>query len=224
MAIQNPISPAHGETIKRFYRGLSMTRVFVPGDLLYIEIVPVVELKLGDIVAYCDAKSDPDAVDTVHRIIAITPQGLICRGDNNQYPDRNPVTQQQLIGRVIGFERGGRRREVRGGPAGMRRARLNWARSSLARILASPVRPLYLWVRESGLAGLVWKPRIRRVRFCSPDGEYVKYVRHGRTVAVRHPGSRSKANFIRKPYDLILWREVGGDAGRADVEPGVTKR
>lgn len=222
MAIQAPLSPAQGETIKRFYRGLSMTRVFVPGDLLYIETVPVVEMKPGDIVAYGDAKSDPDAADTVHRIIAITPQGLICRGDNNQYPDRIPVTQQRLIGRVIGFERGGRRRAVRSGPAGMRRARLNWAKSSLARILTSPVRPLYLWVRKSGLAGFVWKPLIRRVHFCSPGGEYVKYVWHGRTVAVRHPGSRT--NTIRKPYDLILWKEVGGDAGSAVDGHGRLKR
>ena len=63
---------------------------------------------------------------------------------------------------------------------------------------------------------VVWKPKIRRVRFCSPEGEYVKYIHRGRTVAVWWP-ARNECRF-RKPFDLVLWREVDRERDRAAAE------
>ena len=208
---RSPKAPA--DDIKRFYRGLSMAGIFRPGDLLFFEPVPIARLRRGDIVAYSDSQPPPEGVDTVHRVVAITSLGLICRGDNNRSPDRKPVTEERLIGRVSRFERGGRVHEVRGGRAGMRQACLTWARRAVLRMMSAPLRPLYRRLRRSGLVPLLWKPDIRRVRFCSPDGDYIKYIRRGRTVAVcRLAGNEIR---FRRPYDLVLWKKFAREWDQA---------
>jgi signal peptidase I len=193
-----------------------MAGTFRSGDLLFIEPGLVSALHPGDVVVYKDPQRPHDGVNTAHRVIGIKPQGLICRGDNNPLPDLEPLPEERLIGRVTRFERGGRVRKVRGGRLGLWQARMLWARRGVWRAIAAPLRPLYRRLRKSGLVAALWKPETRRIRFCSPDGEYVKYVRHGRTVAVWRP-ARNECRF-RKPFDLVLWREIARERDRAAAE------
>lgn len=203
---------------RQFYSGQSMAGTFRPGDLLFIEPVSIDHLRRGDIVVYYDSQPPPEGADTVHRVVAITPQGLICRGDNNPLPDAEPLMEGRLIGRVVGFDRRGRIHNVRGGRWGLWRARAFWSLRAANRFLTAPLRPIYRRLIRSGIVALLWKPDLRRVRFCSGDGEYVKYTRRDRTIAVWHPG-RNECRF-RKPYDLILWREIARDRNRNRADRG----
>jgi len=206
------------ETIS-FYRGRSMEPTFRPGDILRAEKTQGTgQLRPGDIIIFKTSGPGPstESCETVHRIIRSTPRGYLTRGDLNPLPDERPVQPEEVIGRIVRIERGGRVRKVRGGRLGLWRARGLWARRGIWRAIAAPLRPLYGRLRRSGLVAILWKPEILRIRFCSPDGQYVKYVRRGRTVAVWRP-ARNECRF-RKPFDLVLWREIARERNRAAAE------
>jgi len=206
------------ETIS-FYRGRSMEPTFRPGDILHVEKTQRAgQLRPGDIIIFRESGPDPNpkAYETVHRIIRSTLQGYLTRGDLNPRPDEKPVKEDEIVGSVTRFERGGRIRKVRGGRLGLWRARMLWARRGVWRTIAAPLRPLYRRLRKSGLVAALWKPETRKIRLCSPDGEYVKYIHRGRTVAVWWP-DRNECRF-RKPFDLVLWREVDRERDRAAAE------
>lgn len=203
--------------IERFFRGLSMAGVFRPGDLLYFEEIPINMVRRGDIIAYGASQPKTEGIDTVHRVIAIVDQGLICRGDNNRFVDPNPVTEARLLGRAVRFERRGRMSKVLGGRAGMIRARLNWTKAAARRALTALARPLFLRLRRSGIVAFFWRPDTRRVRFCSPDGDFIKYINRGRTVAAFH--AEEKVTYLRRPFDLVLWREIEAERKAAITQP-----
>jgi signal peptidase I len=86
--------------------GYSMLPTLEGGDLVVIQNVPIDQIHIGDIIVYnglCSAQGE----SVVHRVINITSQGLITKGDNNQYTDQHygiaisPITQQCLEGKVI---------------------------------------------------------------------------------------------------------------------------
>lgn len=191
----------------RFYHGPSMEPTFRPGDILHIEkITNVRDLRPGDIIVFQAGSTDPASSETAHRIIRSTPRGFITRGDLNPLPDERPVRPDEVIGRVARIERAGRIHKVRGGRLGLWPARARWALRAAGRLIAAPLKPLYRRLRQSGLVAALWKPDIRRVRFCSPEGDYVEYTYRGRIVGVWRP-ARNERRF-KKPFDLVLWQEV----------------
>lgn len=71
------------------YKGNSMRRVFVLGDILVVRDIPLKEFSRGDIVAF----KLPGAKDgIVHRIVSLMPDGFKTMGDNNPKPDAWIVT------------------------------------------------------------------------------------------------------------------------------------
>lgn len=56
------------------------------------------DIDVGDIIVYHRAW---DNKDIVHRVIAVSGQGLVTQGDNNDAPDRDPVTREMYIGRLM---------------------------------------------------------------------------------------------------------------------------
>ena len=71
------------------YKGNSMARVFVLGDILVVKDLPLEEFSRGDIVAF----KFPDAKDgIVHRIVKMAADGFVTMGDNNSVPDGWIVT------------------------------------------------------------------------------------------------------------------------------------
>ncbi len=86
--------------------GYSMLPTLEGGDLVVIQNVPINQIHVGDIIVYnglCSAEGE----SVVHRVVNITTQGLITKGDNNQYSDQqygiaiSPITQQCLEGKVV---------------------------------------------------------------------------------------------------------------------------
>jgi hypothetical protein len=142
----------------------------------------------------------------VHRIIAVRSGGFVTRGDNNPAPDKDFVSPERLIGRTVAFERRGRRVCVCGGTGGyvIASARRFFRRTCrfFFRVVRFPLRPAYRLLRQSGIIVAIWKPRLTTVRFRSPSGPFVKYVRGSRTVAIWWPERRSFR--CRRPYDLII--------------------
>jgi hypothetical protein len=213
----------------RFYRGRSMEPTLRPGDILCLERrAGVGDLEPGDVIVFAARTGgrDPAHNETVHRIVRRTAAGFVTRGDRNPLEDEKPVRPGQIAGRVVRVERAGRIKPVRGGQTGLSRANRIRARRAFWRALASPLRPLYAGLRRSGIATWVWRPRIERTHFCAAEGDYVEYSRRGRVVGTWWPARNEF--YVRKPFDLVLWREIDrgreADRGRAGDEAGGAPR
>jgi signal peptidase len=86
--------------------GTSMLPTLEGGDLVVIQSVPISQIHVGDIIVYnglCSAGGE----SVVHRVVDITPQGLITKGDNNARTDQawgiavSPITSQCLEGKAV---------------------------------------------------------------------------------------------------------------------------
>jgi signal peptidase I len=185
----------------RFYQGRSMAGTFQPGDCLTVVYIEFEQVRLGDVVVF---RKHGQEEEIAHRVIGILDTGLATRGDNNRQVDPEPVTGQNLIGRVVACERGGKVRPVVNGRVGLLQARLKRSirRASylLRRIGGGP----YRWLRRSRLVARFWKPKFTRIRLETAHGKVVKYLYRKRTVAVWQAYNNSYE--VRKPYDLVFHR------------------
>lgn len=86
--------------------GTSMLPTLEGGDLVVIQSVPLDQIHVGDIIVYnglCSALGE----SVVHRVVNITAQGLITKGDNNPGTDQalgiaiSPITAQCLEGKAV---------------------------------------------------------------------------------------------------------------------------
>jgi len=86
--------------------GTSMLPTLEGGDLVVIQSVPIDQIHVGDIIVYnglCSAGGE----SVVHRVVNITAQGLITKGDNNARTDQeygiaiSPITSQCLEGKAV---------------------------------------------------------------------------------------------------------------------------
>ena len=136
----------------RIYRGDSMRRVFVPGDLLRVEKLTAAETEIGDIIVF----DTPRGTVAVHRVIARTRDGkLRTMGDNNPVPDFAPIEPNTPVMRVVAVRRNdGREEPVSRGGNGMaefrRNRRLRWWKSELPRYMAGVCRLLWPFKRRLG--------------------------------------------------------------------------
>jgi len=209
----------------RFFRGRSMAGTFRPGDRLTVVPSPLADLCPGDVVIYRALDEQGKDDEVAHRIVSRTPAGLIVRGDGNSSADATTVTATNLVGKVTLYERDGRTWRVQGGRRGLLHLRVLSCRRRVWRLVGRVGRGPYRWLRESGLAARIWRPRLIRVRVATNEGPLVKFVRGTKTVGKWWP-ERDRW-WCRKPYDLVLrreemvrrygWREC---APPADARPG----
>lgn len=86
--------------------GTSMLPTLEGGDLVVIQGVPVSDVHVGDIVVYNNLCST-NGESVVHRVVNITGNGLVTKGDNNPRNDLvsnisvSPITQRCLEGKVV---------------------------------------------------------------------------------------------------------------------------
>ena len=122
--------------------GTSMLPTLAPGDIVLVR--PCRSLRPGDVVTFVLAGRL-----ITHRLVRVTDEGLVCRGDNRLRPDPR-VAADALIGRVA---------EVVGRPAPNRaaeflhvRARWRWrgAAARLARAARSSRPRVWLRRRQTG--------------------------------------------------------------------------
>jgi signal peptidase I len=183
------------------YTGNSMLPTFRPGTLLYVRPAAH-DLTPGDVVVYHDSQLGGYVV---HRVVSGAQGGLVTRGDANATVDTQRVAYGQVIGQVMHAEQGGQLREVRGGRAGLRLARLRWLGRGVWGRLAVSLAVPYRWLRTSTWArrGLKWllRPHFTVVRLQTPNGVLVKVLHRGRVVGRAAAGGRL---VCRKPYDLLI--------------------
>jgi signal peptidase I len=186
----------------KFYRGSSMKGTFKPGDCLIVGSVEISEICLGDILVFKSQNQKGEEAELVHRLIDIKPDGLVTRGDNNYCNDAGLVTAENIIGRVIHFERSGEKRKVRNGYIGLWRGQLLHARVKVYKWLKLLGKTPYRWLKKSKLATLFWSPIIIKLELNTEKGPLVKFLNGSKTIALWWP--QDKRFECKKPYDLIL--------------------
>ncbi|MDG6911082.1 MAG: signal peptidase I [Nitrososphaerota archaeon] len=94
------------QTDTRRVDGHSMLPTLEGGDLVVLQSVPISDIHVGNIIVY-DGSCSALGISVVHRVVAITPAGLITKGDNNPGTDQSlgiassPITQNCLVGKVV---------------------------------------------------------------------------------------------------------------------------
>lgn len=180
------------------YQGSSMWGTFRAGDILLTEAISLEDVRLGDVLTYCSSQCRKTRDVVVHRVVAHTSGGFVTQGDAMRRPDTDPVRAQNLLGRVIQIQRGGRVYPVKNGWRG----RL-WAHYlRIRRRFLSLGRAPYHWLRASGIARRLWSPPVASVTLATSEGLMVKYLCGGKTVAFWRP--ETSTYWCRKPYDLVL--------------------
>ncbi len=201
-----PISEITGEGLWRFYRGHSMLGTFRVGDQLIITAASFASIRSWEVVIFRSIVHTQTQREVVHRVVAVTPNGLLTQGDNNPHIDRLPLTEERLLGRVTQCIRDGRVYPVRGGFWGIIHLRslhaMNFIRHLIGSILRLTVGWLYRWLRNSGLVARFWRLTILRLVVNTRNGPMVKYIHGHRTVAKWRPGYGRF--WACRPYDLLI--------------------
>ncbi len=180
------------------YHGTSMHGTFRHGDVLLVTPVDPSQVHPGDILAFFKRQAGGSNALATHRVQRRTAQGFITRGDNNAAPDPGAVSSERLVGRIDVIHRRGHAYSVRGGRAGQRWAAFLRLRRWSLRAIEAP----YRFLCKSGLARLLWRPRLQQVHLLTGQGPLIKYVHGRQTVASWWP---RKGQFLcRKPYDLVI--------------------
>jgi signal peptidase I len=178
-----------------------MKGTFKPGDKLTIEKVPLARIKKGDVMIFRRTREEKSDF-IVHRVADIAANGLVTRGDNCQFSDDGCLAAEDIIGRVVQYERRGKVRRTRNGAPGNLQASVLHGRLHAVRSLKFFLRKPYAKLRESGVIARLWQPDIEAVHFETPDGPLVKYMHKGKTVAICW--KRTNRWLAKRPYDFIL--------------------
>jgi len=100
-----------------FYQKTSMVPTFEPGELLRVSSIEAEKIRAGDIIVF---HSPYSGERVTHRVLRVTPLGLVTRGDNVMCgTDPWILTPDQIVGVVTHAGRDERRRAVRGGFRGL---------------------------------------------------------------------------------------------------------
>jgi len=76
----------------------SMQPTLPVGSVIAIKIINPNTLQIGDIICFQTSPHEPWAT---HRIINITQEGFITKGDANEEPDREIVKKENVIGKAV---------------------------------------------------------------------------------------------------------------------------
>lgn len=186
---------------QRFYCGRSMRGTFQPGDVLTVEPVTHSRVKPGDVVVFSRQRGDAQD-EIVHRVMRRISGGLVTRGDAVGCEDAGVGSADRLIGRVNLRMRNGRTSTVHGGWIGLGRGRALHFYWGLRRRAVQRMQGAYDRLKASGLARLVWKPRVTRLLINAAEGAYIQYICNKRVVARYWPDTG--AFECRKPWDLVI--------------------
>lgn len=174
-----------------------MRSTFSPGEILYVR-PHVSQVLPGDVVIY---KHGDEYV--VHRVKALTSDGLITRGDNNFHEDHDTIKIEKVIGVVDKVDSGKRIREVTGGKRGLWNARLRWGFLAVFNWMRPVIGAPYRWLKSKRIVAQVWHPQVIQVKTNSSSGPMIKYIADGKTVATWIPDLNRFQ--CKRVYDLVIF-------------------
>lgn len=105
--LKNPVPSVFGYSCLTIATGsMNGTSVMVDGgDPVQVNIGDMIiikdtgDYKIGDVITFLQ---DGDTVPTTHRIIGVTDDGFITKGDANNVKDTVPVAREDVLGEVVG--------------------------------------------------------------------------------------------------------------------------
>jgi hypothetical protein len=186
----------------RFYLGKSMGGTFHLGDRLVIGPISLTDIRPGDVIVFHDVNHKDDMEEVVHRVVRVTGDRLITRGDDNSINDLEPIHFEEVIGKVEAIENGNRKLRVAGGRKGLIMARVRWEFSQFYRWGRKLIGHPYQLLRLSGIVPKIWKPEISQVYLQTEHGVLIKYLYKQQSIGV---WDQSLQRFeCRKPFDLVI--------------------
>ncbi len=179
------------------FSGWSMFPTLVEPSVMLVRPYPSTgEVRPGDVVLFRPAEA-PAGV--VHRVLRVTPAGLVTRGDNNAQDDRELLDADRIVGKVVEAWSGPRRRRVAGGTRGLVRHRVLRLRPFVSRWARTLLRPVY---RALGGAGCFPTLSPRVLAFRSGEARIWKALLGKHVVGVYD--SRLRVWQVRLPYRLFV--------------------
>jgi len=174
-----------------------MHSTFKQGHVLYVRPESI-KPQPGDVIVYRRGEEF-----VVHRVNAITSQGLQTRGDNNPRFDEFPIDDNQIVGIVETVDDGKKPRRVINGHKGLIIARMRWSFSAVYTWMRPVLGFPYRWLKKSQLMRKIWHPKVIRVRTISTSGPMIKFVLGGKTVATWIPDL--KIFRCKRLFDLVIY-------------------
>lgn len=184
-----------------FCRGESMRPLFRPGDRIVFVPCRAEELRRGDVIIF---RAPAQTERVVHRVVSAWPCGIRTRGDANPCRDTGEVRQEQIVGRAVFVERGGRLVPVAGGPAGRLLVASIRAFRRCDHLLSYVLCPCYRTLARSGLIRVLLpaflRPRV--VTFERDGAREMQLILGKRIIGRRSAGAGTWT--IRRPFRILV--------------------
>jgi len=194
-----PSFPSASEFI--VYKGSSMNPTLAEPDMLQVLPYEGRGPRVGDVLYYQPPGRHPR---TVHRVVAVTPEGLRTRGDNNNANDPYRLQLSDIFGQVVAAHRGSHWRRIPGGPRGRWARHQARLRQRANRLSARWLHGAYYALADSGLfRGLLparLQPRV--VAFQARSKVYLKLMLGRRLIG--QYDQRNERWLIRRPCRLFV--------------------
>jgi len=177
-----------------FCRGESMRPLFRPGDRIVFVPCCSEDLQQGDVIVFVPPGRDERVV---HRVVSTGPVGIRTKGDANPY-------QEDIVGRAVAVERGGRVIPVAGGPAGRLIAACIRVLRRCDHLASYILNPCYRGLARCGFFRALLPPALPpRVITFERDGAREMQLVLGRRIIGRRPAGACTWT-IRRPFRLFV--------------------
>jgi signal peptidase I len=184
-----------------FCRGYSMRPLFRPGDRIHFAPCRVEELRRGDVIIFIPPGQKERVV---HRVISTGPAGIRTKGDANSDIDSASLRQDNISGRAVSVERGGKVIPIAGGLAGRLLAALIRAFRKSDHLASHVLNPCYRGLARSGLFRALLPAELRpRVITFERNGAREMQLVLGRRIIGRRPAGAG-AWTIRRPFRIFV--------------------
>ncbi len=176
------------------------------GDIVSIREIAIEYLSIGDVIVFRNNYNEFGESLIVHRIVDKKGGLLITKGDNNKIVDQHPITQKDIVGKVISVHREGKILKISGGRFGLIIAKFKYFLRRIQSVIYKRITRIPV-IRRIGKSVLnVYSKDIKKISLKSKDGIIIKWVHNKKVIARKDPDS----NFIsiKKPFDLIIEKKI----------------
>lgn len=188
---------------KVIYHGSSMSPTFKNGDILYVAPYKGRKVMRGDVVVFYGPQNNK----VVHRVTAVTKEGVRTQGDNNTKADIYILTPEKIIGRVNYAERKKKRFYVYGGFMGRLFVAVRRAFKKIDLAISLALGPAYRFTARTNIIQQMLPPYLKPklVKFNRGKKEELQLVMG--SVKIAHLNAQKNEWCIRRPFRLVVDKE-----------------